>query len=135
MGMGIVQQDDAINAFMWNFVLYMQILKCLTVTYVIHCVVILLENQCQGSLDVSLFLFRWIHHLVHNHQMSSIKVLFLFLPLSFILCRLFQTLYGFGGIEVACWPLVPKFAGSNPAEAVGFLRAKKSSACLPSEGK
>jgi len=31
--------------------------------------------------------------------------------------------------------LVPKFAGSNPAEAVGFLRAKKSSARLPSEGK
>jgi hypothetical protein len=27
------------------------------------------------------------------------------------------------------------FAGSNPAEAVGFFRAKKSSACLPSEGK
>jgi len=42
---------------------------------------------------------------------------------------------GFGGLEVACWPLVPKFAGSNPAEAVGFLRAKKSSAHLPSEGK
>ena len=42
---------------------------------------------------------------------------------------------GFGGLEVACWPLVPKFAGSNPAEAVGFLRAKKSSARLPSEGK
>jgi hypothetical protein len=42
---------------------------------------------------------------------------------------------GFGGIEVACWPLVSKFAGSNPAEAVGFLRAKKSSARLPSEGK
>ena len=43
--------------------------------------------------------------------------------------------YGFGGLGVACWPLVPKFAGSNPAEAVGFLRAKKSSARLPSEGK
>ena len=42
---------------------------------------------------------------------------------------------GIGGLEVACWPLVPKFAGSNPAEAVGFLRAKKSSARLPSEGK
>ena len=26
---------------------------------------------------------------------------------------------GFGGLEVACWPSVPKFAGSNPAEAVG----------------
>jgi hypothetical protein len=33
------------------------------------------------------------------------------------------------------WPLVPKFAGSNPAEAVGFFRAKKSSARLPSEEK
>jgi hypothetical protein len=32
-------------------------------------------------------------------------------------------------------PLVPKFAGLNPAEAVGFFRAKKSSARLPSEGK
>jgi hypothetical protein len=42
---------------------------------------------------------------------------------------------GFGGLGVACWPLVPKFAGSNLAKAVGFLRAKKSSAHLPSEGK
>ena len=41
----------------------------------------------------------------------------------------------FGVLGLACWPLVPKFAGSNPAEAVGFLRAKKSSARLPSEGK
>ena len=42
---------------------------------------------------------------------------------------------GFGGLGVAFWLLVPKFAGSNPAEAVGFFRAKKSSARLPSEGK
>ena len=39
------------------------------------------------------------------------------------------------GLGVACWPLVPKYAGSNPTEAVGFFRAKKSSACLPSDGK
>jgi len=32
--------------------------------------------------------------------------------------------WGFGGLEVACWPLVPKFAGSHPAEAVGFLGRK-----------
>ena len=32
---------------------------------------------------------------------------------------------GFGGLEVACWPLVPKFAGSNPAEAVGFFQGEK----------
>jgi len=31
---------------------------------------------------------------------------------------------GFGGLEVACWPLVPKFAGSHPAEAFGFLGRK-----------
>jgi hypothetical protein len=42
---------------------------------------------------------------------------------------------GFGGLGVACWPLVPKFMGSNPAEAVGFFRARNSSARLPSEGK
>ena len=33
---------------------------------------------------------------------------------------------GFGGLEVACWPVVPKFAGWNPAEAVGFLRVNKN---------
>ena len=33
---------------------------------------------------------------------------------------------GFGGLEVACWPLVHKYAGSNPAEAVGFLRVNKN---------
>ena len=32
---------------------------------------------------------------------------------------------GYGGLGVACWPSVPKFAGSNPAEAVGFLGRKK----------
>ena len=37
---------------------------------------------------------------------------------------------GFGGLEVA------KYAGSNPAEVVGFFSGrKKSSARLPSEGK
>jgi hypothetical protein len=39
------------------------------------------------------------------------------------------------GLEVACWPLEPKFTGSNLAEAVGFFRAKKSSALLTSEEK
>ena len=35
---------------------------------------------------------------------------------------------GFGGLGVSVLAF-----GSNPAEAVGFLRAKKSSARLPSE--
>jgi hypothetical protein len=33
----------------------------------------------------------------------------------------YETNSGFGGLEDACWPLVPKFAGSNPAGAVGFF--------------
>jgi hypothetical protein len=33
-------------------------------------------------------------------------------------------LSGVGGLEVVCWPLVPKFAGLNPAEVVGFLGRK-----------
>jgi len=32
---------------------------------------------------------------------------------------------GFGGLGVACWPLVAKFAGSNPAEAVRIFQGKK----------
>jgi hypothetical protein len=35
-----------------------------------------------------------------------------------------DVLSGFGGLEVACWPLVPKFAGSHPAEAVRYLGRK-----------
>ena len=31
---------------------------------------------------------------------------------------------GFGGLRVACWPLVPKFVGSNSAEAIRFLWRK-----------
>jgi len=49
--------------------------------------------------------------------------------------HIYSSSCGFGGLDVACWPLVPKFAGSHPAEAVRIFRAKKSSARLPSEGK
>jgi len=37
----------------------------------------------------------------------------------------------FGCLGVACWPLVPKFAGSNPAEAVGFLGRKNPQHAFP----
>ena len=70
-------------------------------------------------------------------KLFHVKCVFLLSPqlLSEIFIFLRRCEAGFGGLEVACWPLVPKFAGSNPAEAVGFFRAKKSSARLPSEGK
>ena len=55
--------------------------------------------------------------------------------INFYFLVLVMSIIGFGGLGVACWPLVPKFAGSNPAEAVGFLGRKKPSARLPSEGK
>jgi len=38
---------------------------------------------------------------------------------------------GFGGLGVACWLLVIKFAGSNPAEAVGFLRGGEVKPSVP----
>jgi len=41
---------------------------------------------------------------------------------------------GFGCLEVACWPLLPKFAGSHLAgRSRRIFRAKISSARLPSE--
>jgi hypothetical protein len=36
-----------------------------------------------------------------------------------------STFSGFGVLEAACWPLVPKFPGLHTAEAVGFLGQKK----------
>jgi hypothetical protein len=36
-----------------------------------------------------------------------------------------RALKGFGGLEVACWPLVPKFVGLNPAEAVRIFKGEK----------
>jgi len=37
---------------------------------------------------------------------------------------------GFGGLEVARWPLVPKFASSHPAETVRIFRAEKNLSTL-----
>jgi Na+-driven multidrug efflux pump len=48
---------------------------------------------------------------------------------------LFMFMVFFGGLGVACWPLVPKSVGSNTGEAVEFVTGKITSAGLPSEGK
>jgi hypothetical protein len=59
----------------------------------------------------------------------------------FMLCKTqdrnkyWPQLSSFKFTEVACWPFVPKFAGSQPAEAVGFLGRKNCAAHLPSERK
>ena len=50
-------------------------------------------------------------------------ILLLLVP--FIICIYIHIyIIGFSGLGVTCWPLVPKFAGSYPAEAVGFLGRK-----------
>jgi hypothetical protein len=64
-----------------------------------------------------------------SHSLTSL------LAQSRIVEQLREIKSGFGGLEDACWPLVPKFGGSNPTEDVGFFRAKKFPARLPSEGK
>jgi len=90
------------------------------------------HNRIPGS-----FFFEWQLSAEASHSLVKLIVLHFqglrptcLLP-PFYDCKT----HGFGGLGVACRPLVPKFAGSNPAEAVGFLRAKISSARLPSEGK
>jgi hypothetical protein len=73
---------------------------------------------------------------------ASVQILINFKKTRLLLPHVFYKLVfikandsGFGNLEVACWPLVPKFAGLHPAEDVGFFWATKSSARLPSEGK
>jgi hypothetical protein len=58
-----------------------------------------------SSQNVALKLYNGIHNFHHNY-------------------RVFGFVSGFDGLEVACWPSVPKYAGSHPAEAVGFLGRK-----------
>jgi hypothetical protein len=48
--------------------------------------------------------------------------------------RLNSRLSGFGGLEVACWPLAPKFAGSHSAEAVRFLGRNNPQHAFHSKG-
>ena len=49
---------------------------------------------------------------------------------------IFTAFIGFGGVGVGCCPLLPKFDGSNPAEAVGFVgRKHPQRAFLVSESK
>ena len=68
------------------------------------------DNVTVGRVVLQVFLF------------SLINYRYIIVPYSFITHPVGS---GFGGLEVACWPLVHKFAGSNPAEAVGFLRVNK----------
>jgi hypothetical protein len=45
--------------------------------------------------------------------------------INFIIIVTIVIIGGFGGLEVACWPLEPKFAGSNPAETAGYFQGEK----------
>jgi len=91
------------------------------------------QNTCfDVSTAFSDSFFTVVKGLNYNVQMSCptkvahLRLVHLFVDIVIAIC--------FGGLGVACWPLVPKFAGSNLAEAVGFLSAKKSSVLLPLEG-
>ena len=45
-------------------------------------------------------------------------------PFGSIFIIVYMVVSGFSGLGVACWPLVLKFAGSNPAEDIVFLGRK-----------
>jgi len=59
-----------------------------------------------------------------KHRNIFLVKTFPFLVLNLLLKLITHNPHGFGGLGVACWPLVPKFAGTNPAEAVGILGRK-----------
>jgi hypothetical protein len=69
-------------------------------------------------------LWRQSSAIISNHGIFSWKRIWFFAPVT--LCRLLLRFdsRSIGGLEVACWPLVPKSAGSKPAEAVGFSGRK-----------
>jgi hypothetical protein len=100
---------------------------------------VMIQGWFQDDGDLLKFLYEMLRYAMKNCVSGMLKEVSMFAqqfpchllsPHEYNLCT-----SGFGGLEVACWPLVPKFAGSNPAEAIGFLRAKKFSTRLPSEGK
>ena len=55
---------------------------------------------------------------------STLTILIYFIPFYNNIFISYNKSIGFGGLGVVCWPLVPKFVGSNPAEAVRFLGRK-----------
>jgi hypothetical protein len=66
---------------------------------------------------------------------GSVKLLLSMQWCNYIIIYNYSLLFIIGGLEVACCrPLVPQFAGSHPAETVGFYGTKISSARLPAEG-
>ena len=77
----------------------------------------------------------WFDSLIYN-SMNECITKAQFKLLLYLLFALKNIVYyepcGFGGLGVACWPLVPKFAGSNLAKAIGFLGRKILS--MPSFG-
>jgi hypothetical protein len=71
----------------------------------VHLLVLFTKNTISNAVRIA------------TYQISyNIKIL--------ILIPLYSSISGFGGLEVACSPLVSEFAGSNPAESVGFFGRK-----------
>jgi hypothetical protein len=76
--------------------------------------------------------FQWISSLHFlglidaDYAGAGLKTVDSTLPVMFFMTtlKLNIQLGGFGGLEVACWPLVTKFVGSHLAEAVRFLGRK-----------
>ena len=72
----------------------------------------------------SCFTIKSPHYRKHLQSDACFYIILVLYMNPAISAALWPFLSGFGGLEVACWPLVPKFAGSHPAEAVGFLGRK-----------
>ena len=91
-------------------------------------------GYCNTCLQFDYCLLTWVNWAVWFKWWSYCFILWRFLVQMFYWCTNYPDISCSSSVPL-CWPLVPKFAGSHPAEAVGIFRAKKSSAHLLSEGE
>jgi hypothetical protein len=84
-----------------------------------------------NNLDVSVEHSTFNNTMKYSRGLEPSSALLWQITILLIICcfytefkSLLDPMRDFGGLEVACWPSVPKFAGSNLAEAVGILGRK-----------
>ena len=117
-----------------NGLLSVVLVQCLTTYHVLT-----LGTQLPLLRNSFIFLLNGYHQAINTVFKKNVKCnkdihlfTYLFIPNAQIYVCVCVCVYvyiyiyrgSFGGLGVACWPLVSKFAGSNPAEAVRFLGRK-----------
>jgi hypothetical protein len=89
------------------------------------------DRACDAEQQCIVIKHSCVSHAEVRYRMASRSVT---VGLDSSYCPVRRDVFTYLVTRLACWPLVPKIAGSLPTEAVGFFRLEKSTACLPTEG-